>query len=81
MAACGHGHHGRAARHPVLSLRHAGGTDLVIFPANLVDGDHVAVHDPDHRLPPDQSSCPEPVAVAQSDNAQVVLAAGDRHNS
>ncbi|WP_352672343.1 RES domain-containing protein [Mesorhizobium australicum] len=38
------------------SLRHAGGTNLVIFPANLVDGDHVAVHDPDHRLPHDQSS-------------------------
>lgn len=38
------------------SLRHAGGTNLVIFPANLVDGDHVAVHDPDDRLPHDQSS-------------------------
>ncbi|RRH89352.1 RES domain-containing protein [Mesorhizobium tamadayense] len=38
------------------SLHHAGGTNLVIFPANLVDGDHVAVHDPDHRLPQDQSS-------------------------
>ncbi|WP_245499161.1 hypothetical protein [Mesorhizobium sp. M1A.F.Ca.ET.072.01.1.1] len=38
------------------SLRHAGGTNLVIFPANLVDGDHVAAHDPDHRLPHDQSS-------------------------
>nr|WP_245465103.1 MULTISPECIES: RES family NAD+ phosphorylase [unclassified Mesorhizobium] len=37
------------------SLRHAGGTNLVIFPANLVDGDHVAV--PDDRLPHDQSSC------------------------
>ncbi|WP_292242256.1 RES domain-containing protein [Mesorhizobium sp.] len=30
------------------SLRHAGGTNLIIFPANLVDGDRVAVHDPDH---------------------------------
>jgi RES domain-containing protein len=40
------------------SLRHAGGTNLAIFPANLVDGDHVAVHDPDHRLPQDQSSWP-----------------------
>ncbi|MER9584931.1 hypothetical protein [Mesorhizobium sp. M0276] len=40
-----------------LSLRHAGGTNLVIFPANLVDGDHAAVHDPDHLLPHDQSSC------------------------
>ena len=38
------------------SLRHAGGTNLVIFPANLVDGDGVSVHDPDHRLPRDQSS-------------------------
>ncbi|WP_348625788.1 RES domain-containing protein [Mesorhizobium sp. LNHC209A00] len=38
------------------SLRHAGGTNLLIFPANLVEGDHVAVHDPDHRLPHDQSS-------------------------
>ena len=38
------------------SLRHAGGTNLVIFPANLVDDDHVVVHDPDHRLPQDQSS-------------------------
>lgn len=38
------------------SLRHAGGTNLVIFPANLVDGDHVAVHHPDDRLPHDQSS-------------------------
>ncbi|CDX20480.1 RES domain protein [Mesorhizobium sp. ORS 3324] len=38
------------------SLRHAGGTNLVIFPANLVDADRVAVHDPDHRLPRDQSS-------------------------
>jgi RES domain-containing protein len=40
------------------SLRHAGGTNLVIFPANLVDGDHVTVHDPEHRLPQDQSSWP-----------------------
>ena len=40
------------------SLRHAGGTNLVIFPANLVDGDYVAVHDPDHHLPQDQSSWP-----------------------
>ncbi|MBU2147734.1 MAG: RES family NAD+ phosphorylase [Alphaproteobacteria bacterium] len=40
------------------SLRHAGGTNLVIFPANLVDGDQVEVHDPDHRLPQDQSSWP-----------------------
>jgi RES domain-containing protein len=38
------------------SLRHAGGTNLVIFPANLLDGDKVEVHDPDHRLPRDQAS-------------------------
>ncbi|MER9387761.1 RES family NAD+ phosphorylase [Mesorhizobium sp. M0435] len=38
------------------SLRHAGDTNLVIFLANLVEGDQVAVHDPDHRLPQDQSS-------------------------
>jgi hypothetical protein len=30
----------------------------VVFPANLVDGDKVAVHDPDHRLPQNQSSWP-----------------------
>lgn len=41
-----------------LSLRHAGGTILVIFPANLVEGDNITVHDPDHRLPQDQSSWP-----------------------
>ncbi|MDN5925493.1 MAG: RES domain-containing protein [Hyphomicrobiales bacterium] len=40
------------------SLRHAGGTNLVIFPANLLDGDTVEVHDPDNRLPHDQSSWP-----------------------
>jgi RES domain-containing protein len=40
------------------SLRHAGGTNLAIFPANLLDGDKVEVHDPDHRLPHDQSSWP-----------------------
>lgn len=40
------------------SLRHAGGTNLVVFPANLVDGDKVAVHDPDRRLPQNQSSWP-----------------------
>lgn len=38
------------------SLRHAGGTNLVVFPANLLQGDTVEVHDPDHRLPHDQSS-------------------------
>ena len=30
--------------------------DQVIFPANLVQGDAIEVHDPDHRLPRDQSS-------------------------
>lgn len=40
------------------SLRHAGGTNLVIFPANLINGDQLEVHDPDHRLPQDQSSGP-----------------------
>ncbi len=38
------------------SLRHAGGTNLVIFPANLLCDDKVEVHDPDHRLPHDQTS-------------------------
>lgn len=38
------------------SLRHAGGTNLVIFSASLIAGDTVVVHDPDHRLPRDQSS-------------------------
>jgi RES domain-containing protein len=40
------------------SLRHAGGTNLVVFPANLIEGDKIEVHDPDHRLPRDQSSWP-----------------------
>ena len=38
------------------SLRHAGGTNLVIFPANLLGSDEVDVHDPDHRLPRNQAS-------------------------
>lgn len=38
------------------SLRHAGGTNLVVFPANLTAGDSIVVHDPDQRLPRDQSS-------------------------
>ncbi len=38
------------------SLRHAGGTNLVVFTANLVERDTIKVHDPDHRLPRDQSS-------------------------
>ncbi|WP_292332195.1 hypothetical protein [Mesorhizobium sp.] len=58
MEARGSDHHGRASRIRFPSLRHAGGTNLAIFPANLVDGNHVAVHDPDHRLPHDQLSWP-----------------------
>lgn len=38
------------------SLRHPGGINLVVFPANLMQDDRVEVHDPDHRLPVDQSS-------------------------
>lgn len=40
------------------SLRHAGGANLVVFTANLTDGDKVEVHDPEGRLPRDQSSWP-----------------------
>lgn len=40
------------------SLRHAGGTNLVVFPANLLDSDKVEVHDPDSRLPRSQASWP-----------------------
>lgn len=32
------------------SLRHAGGTNPVIYPANLLEGDNIEVHDPDQRL-------------------------------
>ncbi len=38
------------------SLRHAGGTNLVVFNANLTRTDSIAVHDPDGLLPRDQSS-------------------------
>ncbi|KQS95591.1 RES domain-containing protein [Rhizobium sp. Leaf386] len=38
------------------SLQHAGGTNLVVFSANLDAGDSIEVHDPDGRLPKDQSS-------------------------
>jgi RES domain-containing protein len=38
------------------SLRHAGGTNLVVFSANLTLKDVVEVYDPDGRLPHDQSS-------------------------
>jgi RES domain-containing protein len=47
------------AGHPGLlfpSLQHAGGTNLVVFKANLPDAKGVSVHDPDGRLPLDQSS-------------------------
>lgn len=40
------------------SLRHAGGTNLVVFPVNLIAGDSIVVHDPDQRLPRDQLSWP-----------------------
>jgi RES domain-containing protein len=40
------------------SLQHAGGTNLVVFSANLDAGDSVEVHGPDGRLPKDQSSWP-----------------------
>ena len=35
------------------SVRHPGGTNLVIFNANLMPADQVSVHDPDGRLPKD----------------------------
>jgi RES domain-containing protein len=38
------------------SLHHAGGTNLVIFHANLTGADIIQVHDPDGALPRDQSS-------------------------
>jgi len=38
------------------SLRHAGGVNLVVFSANLAAGDAITAHDPDGRLPRDQSS-------------------------
>jgi RES domain-containing protein len=40
------------------SLRHAGGTNLVVFCANLTADDALAVYDPEGRLPKDQSSWP-----------------------
>jgi RES domain-containing protein len=40
------------------STRHAGGVNLVLYPANLGTTEAVNVHDPDHRLPVDQSSWP-----------------------
>ncbi len=41
------------------SLRHPGGTNLVVFGANLSASDSVEVHDPDESLPKDQSSWPK----------------------
>lgn len=38
------------------SLRAPGGTNLVLYPANLTATDKITVHDPDGRLPRDQSS-------------------------
>lgn len=38
------------------SLRDAGGTNLVVFNANLMKDDSVVVHDPEGRLPRNQSS-------------------------
>lgn len=38
------------------SLLHPGGVNLVVFNANLASTDSLAVHDPDGRLPRDQSS-------------------------
>jgi RES domain-containing protein len=40
------------------SVRRMGGTNLVLFSANLTSDDRVEVHDPDHRLPQDQASWP-----------------------
>jgi RES domain-containing protein len=37
-------------------LRHPGGVNLVVFTAILAAPDSVEVHDPDGRLPKDQSS-------------------------
>ena len=36
------------------SIHHAGGTNLVVFGANLTIDDRLAVHDPDQMLPRDQ---------------------------
>lgn len=40
------------------SLRHPGGTNLVLFHSNFTAADQLQVHDPDDRLPKDQSSWP-----------------------
>lgn len=38
------------------SMNRAGGTNLVVFPANLTVADRLEVHDPDDLLPKDQRS-------------------------
>lgn len=38
------------------STQQAGGTNLVVFSANLTTGDHLAVHDPNDMLPKDRRS-------------------------
>lgn len=43
------------------STRSPGGINLVLFPANLTDGDALDVHDPHGDLPVDQSSWPAKV--------------------
>jgi len=40
------------------SLRHSGGTNLVVFNANIAGAGSLSVYDPDHLLPKDQSSWP-----------------------
>lgn len=40
------------------SLRHPGGANLVLFHSNFTASDQLKVHDPDGRLPKDQSSWP-----------------------
>ncbi|MFZ0204791.1 MAG: hypothetical protein WAL59_01455 [Roseiarcus sp.] len=40
------------------SLWRPGGTNLVVFNANLASADNLQAYDPDHLLPKDQSSWP-----------------------
>lgn len=40
------------------SLAHAGGTNIVVYPGQLKNGDSITVNDPDDRLPRDSSSWP-----------------------
>jgi hypothetical protein len=39
-----------------LSTHHTGGTNLVVFSANLASVDRLVVHDPDDMLPKEQRS-------------------------